>query len=55
MIDSELTHSRLGACTRHIVAASPTAKAAQPWSAIESITLLRASPPRKHGSPESII
>ncbi len=55
MIDSELAHSRLGARTRRIVAASATAKAVQPCSAVESTTLLGASPPRKHASSESII
>ena len=47
MIDSQVRHPRLGACTRRIAAASPGTKAPA-LAPIESPTLLGACPPREH-------
>jgi hypothetical protein len=54
MIDSQLEHLRLGACTRRIAAAATSTKAPA-LAPVASTTLLGASPPRRHTSQESII
>jgi hypothetical protein len=48
MVDPQLQHLRMGACTRRIAPASTGTKANLPWHAAESDALLGADPPRRH-------
>jgi len=54
MIDSQLEHPRMGACTRRIAAAATGTKAPA-WAPVAATTLLGACPPRGHTSQEPII